>query len=321
MTSRSNASRVRDELVEAFRLGDEARARALLSRWGKVPREVRKELEALLDDPDALHRQAAAFGLGELGEASSMRRLEQQLAVEEARGDLDGAAVAEVITRSLGRIQDARARASLVRRLERLTSGTPSPADVYTVVYALWKQRHPDLGSAVKRTLQKMAPPASNALQALELLLEKSPDALSAWAADPSVPLALKTQVLTVLEAEVPDAWLPTLSAFISLAHALSQQVERQEGAAVSYGECLLSVLLAHRERVLAVLPEESRELLRAVARALVASRDPDGSLRAAILLGHIGRPEDAAVIEAHRPDDPIGARAFDEAARQLRHP
>ena len=319
MTSMSEAARVQEELVEAFRLGDEARVRALLSRLGQGPRQVRQVLESLLEAPDALRRQAAVFGLGELGEASSTKRLEQQLAAEEARGNRDGAAVAEVIIQALGRIKEAGARASLVTRLERLASGSPSPAEVYTAVYALWKQRHPGLLSAVRRALQKVAPPASDALQGLCVLLEKSPDELGAWAADPSVPLAHKTQVLTVLEAEIPDALLPTLSAFIFLAHSLTRQAASGEGTAGNYWECLLSVLLAHGEQVLPVLPEESRETLRAVARDLVASRDPDCSLRAAVLLRHIGRPVDAAIIEAHRPSDSIGASAFDDAARALR--
>ncbi len=312
----SEANRVQDELVEAFRLGDEARTRALLPRLGPGPRQVRAALESLLGSPESLRRQAAAFGLGELGEASSTGRLEQQLAIEEAHGGPEGAAVAEVITQALGRIKEAGARASLVKRLERLTAGAPSPAQVYTLVYALWKQRHPDLLPAVRRGLQSLAPPASDGLRGLCMLLEKSPDALRAWVADLSVPLSHKTQVLTVLDAEVPEALLPTFPAFISLA----QRAADGEGTAGGYWECLLSVLLAHREQVLPTLSAEARETLRTVVIELVASRDPDCSLRAAVLLQDIGRPEDASVIEAHRPEDSIGAHAFDEAARALRH-
>jgi HEAT repeat protein len=55
----------RDELVAAFKEGDEFRARAQVSRLGA--RKARPLLEAMLEDPDAVVRQAAAFGLGELG--------------------------------------------------------------------------------------------------------------------------------------------------------------------------------------------------------------------------------------------------------------
>jgi hypothetical protein len=37
-------------------------------------------------------------------------------------------------------------------------------------------------------------------------------------------------------------------------------------------------------------------------------------------LLQYIGHPEDAAVIEANRPEDSVGARAFDDIARALRN-
>ncbi len=316
MTSTPDVARAQEELAEAFRQGDEARSRALIARLGRSPREVRATLESMLEAADARLRQAAAFGLGELGGAASRRRLEQQLATEEARGDYDGASVAEAITQALGRIEEAGARASLVKRLERLTAGKPAPSEVYTVVYALWKRRHPDLLPAVGRSLERLSPPVSGALQGLHLLLAKPPEELRAWTCDSSIPVEHKAQVLAVLEAELPDALLSVLPAFISMAHAL---VTGDASSGNSYCECLLSVLLAHREQALPALPEEALATLRAVALRLVGAGDPDCSLRAAILLQHIGRPEDAAVIEAHRPADSVAARAFDKAIRALR--
>ncbi len=90
----------------------------------------------MLAHPDALVRQAAAFGLGELGGTASTRSLEQQLSLEEARKDHDGSAVADAITAALGRLEEAGARAPLVRRLQRLAAGKSDPGDVGTVVGA-----------------------------------------------------------------------------------------------------------------------------------------------------------------------------------------
>lgn len=319
MPSISDVARAREELVESFHQGDEARARARVSHLGQGPRQVRAVLEAMLESPDALERRAAAFGLGCLGEAASTRRLEQQLAIEEARGDHDGASVAEVIVRALGQLKEAGARAGLVKRLERLTARTPAPSEVYGVVYALWKQRHADLLPAVLRALRTLAPPAAEALHGLRILLEKSPEELRAWAGDPAVPMEQKTWVLTVLEEEVPDSLLPVFPAFISVAEALLHPEAGQGNTAGGYAEGLLSVLLAHREQLLPALPVEARETLRTVALGLLVSTDPDCSLRAALLLQSIGRPEDAVHIDAFRPADAVGARAFDEAARVLR--
>jgi hypothetical protein len=319
MTSTVDIARAQEELTEAFQQGDEVRSRALLSRLGRNPREVRATLESMLESTDARVRQAAAFGLGELGGAASTRRLEQQLATEEARGDHDGASVVEAITQALGRLEEAGARASLVKRLERLTTNRPSPSEVHTVVYALWKRRHPELLPAVARGLERLPFPAAGALKGLHVLLEKQPEELRAWVHDSSVPVEHKAQVLAVLEEEVPDALLPVLPAFISTAHALVSGATGQERTVSTYCECLLSVLLAHRERVLPALPSEALEALRTLALRLLAATDPDCSLRAAILLQHIGRPEDASVIEAHRPADSIAGKAFDEAAHALR--
>jgi hypothetical protein len=50
-----------------------------------------------------------------------------------------------------------------------------------------------------------------------------------------------------------------------------------------------------------------------------VASVALNCSLRAAVVLKLVGLPEDAALIEAHRPAEPILAKVFDDAARALR--
>jgi hypothetical protein len=50
-----------------------------------------------------------------------------------------------------------------------------------------------------------------------------------------------------------------------------------------------------------------------------VASVALNCSLRAAVVIKLVGKPEDAALIEAHRPAEPILAKVFDEAARALR--
>jgi hypothetical protein len=310
---------VRKELVEAHLRGDEARARALVSRIGAQPRKARALLEDMLASPDARMRQAAAFGLGELGGAASARCLELRLAHEESRGDYDGASVAEAITLALGRLEEASARATLARRLERLAAGSPDPVDVNVVACALWRRRHPELLPVVRRSLERLALPAPNALHGLLLLLEKPPEELHVWVRNPSVPVEHKTEVLTVLEAELPQALVPTLPSFISAAQALVEPAVCQVGPAAYYCECLLSLLLLHREWLVPALPEEAREELHALARALVAALSPNCSLRATVLLKSIGSPEDVAVIEAHRPEEPVGAKVFDDAARALR--
>ncbi|HSP77645.1 MAG TPA: hypothetical protein VLQ93_03905, partial [Myxococcaceae bacterium] len=44
-----------------------------------------------------------------------------------------------------------------------------------------------------------------------------------------------------------------------------------------------------------------------------------DGSLRAAVLLQEVGQPEDAELLLAHRPAEPILAKVFDDAVTALR--
>jgi HEAT repeat protein len=317
MAHKLDVTRWQEELVEACKYGDEARARALVAQPGA--RKARDLLEDMLASPDALARQAAAWGLGELGGAASARRLEQQLALEEAREDHDGASVVEAITQALGCIEDASSRASLVRRLRRLTTGRPDLANVNTMARALWRRRHPDLRPVVRQTLEQLALPPPTSLHGLLLLLEKSPEELRAWAKDMSVPVEYKTEVLTVLAEEIPDALLPTLPSFISAAHALLETAVSQQGTASYYCEDLLSLLLLHKERVLPSLPREAHSELRAMARRLVAGVSLNGSLRAAVLLEHVGRPEDAAIIEAHRPAEPVLAKVFNDAAQALR--
>jgi hypothetical protein len=273
----------------------------------------------MLVAPDILVRQAAAFGLGELGGPASTRLLEQQLVLEETRGDADGASVAEAITQALGRIKEVSARAPLVRRLRHLTVRKADLAEVNAVARALWRKRHPELLAAVRKALEQRPLPSPNALHGLLVLLEKSPQELRQWAHEPSVPVEHKTAVLTVLEEEVPDAWTSTLPAFISTAHALLTPAVSQDGEAANFCERLFILLMLHQEQLLATLAEEACAQLRTVARRLVSARSLNCSFQAALLLRFVGKPEDVAILEAHRPEDPVGARAFDEVAQTLR--
>ena len=319
MARRETATQWRNQFVESFTEGDEARARALVSQLGA--RQARPLLEEMLEDLEARVRQAAAFGLGELGGAASARRLERQLALEEARGDHDGAAVAEALTQALGRIQGASARTSLARRLERLVAaGRPEPADLNAVACALWRKRHPDLVPIVHRSLERLTLPAPTALHGLLVLLEKSPEELGSWATNASVPVELKGEVLTVLTEEMPEALVSTLPAFISTARPLVDTAVKHKGAASGYCVDLFSLLLLRPEQFLPRLPEAAHSELRDLARRLVAATSSlKCSLQAAVLLKHLGHPEDAALLEAHRPADSTLAKVFDDAAQVLR--
>lgn len=315
---------LRGELVDACAWGEEERARALVSKLGEQPRKARTLLGAMLKDPDARVRQAASFCLGELGGAASARLLEQQLAIEEARDDYDGASVVEEIVRALGRIQDSNVRATLVRKLERMVAGKPDPGDVYSLVHALWRRRHKELLPVVRRSLEQLTPGRYKSLQGLLVLLEKTPEELGSWALDLSVPVEHKTGVITVLEEELPGELLPALTSFISTACASLKTAAgpRNERDPVAYYcECLASLLLRHKAQILPALPEKERFGLRDLARKLIVVTAPNSSLRAAVLLQLIGQPEDAALIEAHRPAEPTLAKVFDDAARALRHP
>ncbi|KFA93609.1 hypothetical protein Q664_08430 [Archangium violaceum Cb vi76] len=308
----------RQELVDACRFGEEARAGVLVTQLGA--RKAKPLLEEMLTHPDALVRQAAAFGLGVLGGAASARRLEQQLAIEEARGDTDGESVVEAIIQALGHITESGARTTLVRRLARLVTRKPDPGDVSELAHALWRRRHPDLIPSVRHNLERLGPPASRPLHGLLMLLEKSPEELRQWALDPSIPVVHKTGVLTVLEEELPESLVSALPSFISVAHSLSGAAARQQGEASYYCDRLLILLLLHEERVLPALPSESRAELRDLARTLVAATALNCSLRAASLLKFVGQPEDADIIEAHRPTEPVLAKVFDDASRALRN-
>jgi hypothetical protein len=237
MTGETDMEQLRDELVDACAWGEEDRARALVSRMGEQPRRARALLEAMLKDPDARVRQAAAFGLGELGGTASARLLEQQLATEEARDDDDGESVVEAIVRALGRLEETSVRATLVRRLERLAAGKPAPGDVFSVVHALWKRRHPELLPVVRRSLMQLGSAHYKGLQGLLVLLEKTPEELRSWARDPSIPVEHKTGVITVLEEELPEELFSTLPSFISAARALLENTAgpRDERDPVAY--------------------------------------------------------------------------------------
>jgi hypothetical protein len=320
MAQGTNTVQLQDELVDACRWGEEDRARELISRFGAEPR-ARALLEELLQDEEyAPARQAAVFGLGELGGESSVRRLEQQLAHEEARGDYDGDSVADEIIRALGRIAAEGARAALIRKLERLAAATePELSDVNVVTQALWKRRHPDLLPTIRRSLAQLDPEAHGSLPGLLVLLEKTPDELGAWVRSPSVPVRDKTRVMTVLDADLPDDLVSTLHSFISVASAMLEEAASQNGEAANYCDHLFTLLLLYKERLLPKLPEQTRSELRALARSLVPAVSPNCAFGAAALLESVGRPEDAAVIEANRPEDSVMAETFDAIARTLR--
>jgi hypothetical protein len=321
MAHKIDVAQIRDELVRAVKWGDEDRARGLVPQLGVGPRQVRIVLDAMLNDPDSLVRQAAAFALGELGGAASATRLAEQLAIEEARGSHDGEAVAEDIIRALGRIEEASARAPLIRRLERLAAASaPEPSDIIMLARALWRRRHPDIAPAVRRNLERISLPAPHGLHGLLVLLEKSPADLGTWALDPTVPIKHKTQALVVLEEDVPDSLLPILPAFISLAEALGEQPLSVDRNAEYYCECLLSMLLTDRERLLPALPQNTRSVLRTVARRLITATFPNASISAAVVLETVGRPEDASFLEAHSPEYPTLAKVFLDAAQTLRN-
>jgi hypothetical protein len=276
----------------------------------------------MLEEDDGSVRQAGVFGLGDLGGSASIRRLEQQLVHEEARGDDDGDSVAEAITRALGDIRETGARASLARRLERLASATVAPdlGDVNTLARTLWHKRHPELLPVVQRSLEALSLTEMNSLRGLLVLLENSPEALQAWATDSSVPVERKTEVITVLEEEVPETLVPALLAFISEAQALLPSTVSHQAEAIEFHERLLTLLLEHREHLLPRLPAATRSKLRTVARALVATALLNCAIRAAVLLQYVGLPEDADLLMAHRPADSTLAAVFDGAAQALRH-
>src|SRR3712207_4605210 len=98
----------RSEVVDGFHWGEQERARTLVATLREAqPKRARSVLEQMLQSPDGKVRQAAAFGLGEMGGPTSARRLEQQLVVEESRGDYDASSVVQVITQALSQLKSA----------------------------------------------------------------------------------------------------------------------------------------------------------------------------------------------------------------------
>lgn len=319
MTSKTDIERVRAVLVAAVGEGDKTRARALVR--GLDARRARALLEAMLDHEDARVRQAGAFGLGALGGTASAHRLEKQLEVEEARGGYDAASVIEIITEALGHIADISARGGLLRQLERLTGSRVSPSDVNTLARALWRKRHPELRPAVQRALERLPPASAASLRGLLVLLEMSPGQLRAWAEDVQVPVALKAEVLPVLEEEVPDELVAVLPAFISMARVqASSAVPQSRGDALTFCERLFILLMLDDKRLLTALPAEARVQLRETARTLVAAKSLRCSLWAATVLQYVGLPEDVPLLEAHRPEDATFAEVFDRTILTL-HP
>lgn len=319
VTRKPDLAQLQEELVDAFEWCEEDRARALVAKLAEQPRQGRAVLEEMLRSKDASVRRAAVFGLGELGGKTSIKRLEQQMAIEEARDDYDGESVLEVITQALGRIKETGSRASLIRRLKRLLENKPSNSDVSDVAYALWRKRHPELIPVIRSALEQLPVKDAWALRALLYLLERPPNALAAWALDPSVPPGLKEDVMVILHEELPDELLPVMPAFISGANALPDSAVSQRGDAANFCERLFTNVLLHPERILAALSTESRSELRALARRCVEARLPNCSLRAAAALRHVGRPEDVALLEAYRPADPIVAVVYDDSIKALR--
>ncbi len=319
MAHRVEVARIREELVDAIKFGEEERARRLLSQLDLEPWGARAMVEAMLEDEDSLVRQAAVFGLGEFGGADSVGRLEQQLLIEETRGDYDGEAVVEDIIRALGRIDEPGARQSLVRRLERMTAGRPERSDVNMLALALWQRRSPELIPPVCHALERLTLRAPHGLHGLRVLLETPvAEDFRTWARDLDISLALKTEVLALLTEELPDELVSTLSAFVLTAQRLSEEEVRQEPEAEFYCEGVFRLLLLEWARVEPILTEEEHGALRAACQRLISATYPNPSLWAARMLQRVGRPEDAHFLEAHCPADPIPAKVFHEASRAL---
>ena len=284
-----DVTQLRAELVDAFEWNEEDCARAVMSQLAAQPIQARVVLDEMLASEDASVRRAAAFGLGELGNPASVKRLEQQMMTEEAREDHDGESVLEVITQVLGRIKAADTRTSLIRRLNRLASGKVPTSGASALAYVLWRKRHPDLIPIVRGALERIPEEDTWALRALLQLLETSPEALATWASDMSVAPDLKANVLAILDEEVPEEFLSVFPAFISAANALGD-LPLQKGEASEYCDRLFITLLLHREQTLPALPVTARSELRALARRCLASISLNCSSRAARVLEYAWR-------------------------------
>ncbi|WNG40452.1 hypothetical protein F0U60_47175 [Archangium minus] len=308
------------ELVDAFHWGEQERARTLVATLREAqPRRAQRVLEHMLQSPDGKVRQAAAFGLGELGGSTSAKRLEQQLLLEESRGDHDASSVVQVITQTLSHLKSASARATLVRRLNRLAAGKPVASDVDDLTYAIWRKRHPEMIHAVREALERIAPPASEGLQALLRLLESSPEQLRAWIEDESVPVEQKTKVLTMLDEEVPDELVPLLPSFIFLAGSIIEVASTRKGQERRFCDRLFTLLLLHRERLFPALPFKARTVLREVARSMAAAPEAIRIIKAATLLEYVGHREDADLLAEHKPRDEVLGRVYEDAVEVLR--
>lgn len=310
----------RSALVDAFHWGEQERARTLVAALREAqPRRVQGVLEQMLQSPDGKVRQAAAFGLGELGGPANARRLEQQLLLEESRGGYDASSVVQVVTQALGQLKSARSRATLVRRLNRLAAGAPEGSDVDDLTYALWRKRHPELIPAVRGALERIAPPASEGLLALLRLLENSSEELRVWIEDESVPVEQKTKVLTVLDEEVPDELVPLLPSFIFLARSIIGVASTRKGQERRFCDRLFTLLLLHRERLLPALPPKARAGLREVARRMVAAPETVRIIKAATILEYVGHREDADLLAEYKSQDDVLGRVYEEAIEVLR--
>ncbi|MFE8598458.1 HEAT repeat domain-containing protein [Archangium violaceum] len=308
------------ELVDTFRWGEQERARSLVMTLRDAqPRRVHGVLEQMLQSPDGLVRQAAIFALGELGGPTSARRLEQQLLLEESRGDSDASSVVQVITQALSQLESASSRATLLRRLSRLAAGTPEGSDVDDVVHALWRKRHPELIPPVRGAVDRIFPPASEGLRALLRLLENSSQELRVWIEDGSVPVEQKTKVLTVLDEAVPEELEPVIPSFIFLAGSMIEMASREKGQERRFCDRLFTLLLLHRERLLPTLPSNARTILREVARRMVVAPETVRIIKAATLLKYVGRRADADLLAEHMPQDEVLGRVYEEAAEALR--
>lgn len=320
MAREINLEQWRSALVDAFHWGEQERARALVATLREAqPRRAQGVLEQMLQDSDGKVRQAAAFGLGELGGASSARILERQLLLEESRGGPDASSVVQVITQALSQLESASARATLVRRLNRLAAGTPAASDVDDLTYALWRKRHPELLLAVRGAVARIVPPASAGLHALLRLLESTPEELRRWIEDPSAPIEQKTKVLTVLDEEVPDDMVPLLPSFIFLARSIQEVASTRKGQERRFCDRLFTLLLLHREQLLLALSPEARVVLREVARRMVVAPEAVRIIKAATVLEYVGHREDAELLAEHKPQDEVLGRVYEDAAEVLR--
>jgi len=251
MPQKKPTAKVQEELVEALHCGDEARAARPPRATSEQPRQARALLGAMLSSPDARVRQAGAFGLGELGGSANAKLLEQQLELEETREDYDAASVAEAITAALGRIEDASARAGLLRRLGRLVAKSPDAGEVGSLARALWRRRHPELLPALREALGRVPSPAAGPLRALQVLLEKTPEALRAWAIDPAVPVGGQDGSARGAGGGRARGAAHGAAAFITIASAVAPTATAERGAASYYCDRLFSLLILHQERAL----------------------------------------------------------------------